>query len=147
MSWRLFALWVGSSAMLHLAWETAQLPLYALYREATRGQIAYAIAHCTAGDVLIAAGAYGIASIAVRTTAWPLRKPLTGTAVAIAAAVAYTGFSEWLNVYVRESWAYSDWMPQVLGIGISPILQWLVVPFLTLVVIRAWQGRRRGTGS
>ncbi len=62
--------------------------------------------------------------------------------LAIALGVAYTGFSEWLNVYLRRSWAYSDWMPLIpLGghrIGLSPILQWLLVPAFSL-----WAASRR----
>jgi hypothetical protein len=37
---------------------------------------------------------------------------------------------EWLNIVVRASWAYSDRMPvvPVIGTGLSPLLQWVVVP-------------------
>ena len=41
-------------------------------------------------------------------------------------------FSEWLNVVVRASWAYSEWMPVIAlagqKFGLSPLLQWIVVP-------------------
>ena len=52
--------------------------------------------------------------------------------------LAYTIFSEWLNVVVRASWGYSDWMPIVpifgLRIGLSPLMQWLVVPAAALAL-------------
>jgi hypothetical protein len=51
-------------------------------------------------------------------------------AAAVALGVGYTVFSEWLNTAVRSGWAYSDLMPVVpiLGTGLSPLAQWLVVP-------------------
>jgi hypothetical protein len=46
----------------------------------------------------------------------------------MAIGVVYTVFSEYLNVYLLEGWAYSYWMPMVAGIGLVPVLQWVVVP-------------------
>ena len=44
--------------------------------------------------------------------------------------IAYTVFSEWINVSVLQSWAYSELMPvnPILGTGISPIAQWVFLP-------------------
>jgi len=56
--------------------------------------------------------------------------------------VSYSVFSEWLNVSVRGSWAYAGAMPKLFGLGLSPLLQRLVVPAATLYVLRA---RNRGT--
>ena len=39
---------------VNLAWETAQLPLYTLGRDGTPSEQAFAVLHCTGGDVLIA---------------------------------------------------------------------------------------------
>lgn len=61
---------------------------------------------------------------------WPSHGCARVAAVAIVLGVAYTVFSEWLNVAVRESWAYAPAMPRVppLGTGLSPLLQWIIVP-------------------
>ncbi len=65
------------------------------------------------------------------------------------AGLAYTVFSEWLNVNVRRSWAYSDLMLILppFGTGLSPVLQWLVVPFVALWAVqrgnRLLSGKRR----
>ncbi|HKB46619.1 MAG TPA: hypothetical protein VKC57_02915 [Ktedonobacterales bacterium] len=53
-------------AGLNLAWELAQLPLYTIWREANAGYIAFAVAHCTVGDILIGAAALALALIATR---------------------------------------------------------------------------------
>jgi len=54
----------------------------------------------------------------------------------------YTIFSEWLNIVVRASWAYSPLMPVVhlINIGLSPLLQWIVIPAAAL-----YAARRAGT--
>ena len=37
----------------NLAWEIAQLPLYTIWRTGTFGEKAFAVLHCTGGDLLI----------------------------------------------------------------------------------------------
>ena len=51
---------------LNLAWEVAQLPLYTLWRDATPAFRAYAVVHCTLGDVLIGTSALAIALLLTR---------------------------------------------------------------------------------
>ena len=47
---------------------------------------------------------------------------------------AYTGWSEYSNAILRQTWTYTSAMPLVpwLGIGITPLLQWLIIPVLAL---------------
>src|SRR3546814_17517351 len=42
------------SAVLHLIWEIGHIPLYTIWLEGTWGDIAFAIVHCTGGDIPIA---------------------------------------------------------------------------------------------
>ncbi len=131
-----FVRWLGFSALLHLAWEIAQLPLYTIYREGDLGTIAFAVGHCTAGDLLISAATYLAAGLVARSGGWPLERPGTGLAAAVAVGMAYTVFSEWLNVSVRGSWEYAPAMPQLFGIGLAPLFQWLVIPALAVLALR-----------
>lgn len=43
-----------------LVWELAQLPLYTLWREASPGYLAFAVLHCTAGDLLFGSAAVAL---------------------------------------------------------------------------------------
>ena len=43
-------------------------------------------------------------------------------------AIAFTAWSEWYNVYRASNWSYTASMPLILGIGLSPLSQWIVVP-------------------
>lgn len=115
----------------NLLWELAHVPLYTLWLTGTEGEIAYAVLHCTLGDVMIAAATLGLAW-ATCGRGWPDRRRALVAAVTILFAVAYTVFSEWLNISVRGAWAYRDAMPTLppFGTGLTPVLQWIVVPLV-----------------
>ena len=116
--------------VVNLAWEFAQMPLYKIGRTGTPGEIAFAALHCTAGDAMVGGFALLAALLTAAPAGWPGTARLRVLASAIIFGLAYTVFSEWLNVELRENWAYSTLMPRVppLGTGLSPILQWLVLP-------------------
>ena len=128
----------------NLIWETAQLPLYTIWQEGTVRDLAIAVLHCTAGDVLIATASI-VAGLLVTGHDWPDRLDAYRRVAlaAIAIGVTYTVFSEWLNIVVRRSWAYSELMPVIplVGAGLSPALQWMVVP------LAGFWFARRGVGG
>ena len=133
-SW--IALAIGLAAIGHFFWEVAQLPLYTLWRTGTPREIAFALFHCTVGDVLITTATFAAAVALARHFRWPpLGWRMVFTAIILGAT--YTIFSEWLNVEIRRTWSYTAAMPVVpfLGTGLTPLLQWLIVPGLALAII------------
>ena len=59
----------------------------------------------------------------------------------VAVGLAITLVVEWLATRVLHRWAYAGAMPvvpvlPVLGVGVSPLLQWLVLPPLVLWFVR-----------
>lgn len=149
-SWRMrlrAAAWmIGFSAAGHLVWEIAQLPLYTLWAKGTRGEQVFAVAHCTAGDVIIAGTVLTAAIVLGRAWSWPHGQWPRVIGLAIPLGIAYTAYSEWLNVYLRASWSYSPAMPLLtvgnIGLGVAPLLQWVVIPFM--VLLGTWRVVRRG---
>lgn len=141
----LIGLWALLALALHLLWEVGQLPLYALWQEGEAWRIALYVAHCVLGDVTIATLSYLGVALIWRQLNWPRRRLRAGGTMLIAMGIGYTVFSEWYNVYRLGSWAYADAMPLIFGIGITPLLQWLVVPGVMLLLIqrtrigRSWQ--------
>lgn len=123
----------------------AQLPLYDIWYEASPGRITVALLHCTVGDVLMGFDS-AIVALLIVTGACRSRNPpmwvLGMTVVAI--TVGYTFYSEWLNVSVRRSWSYSSMMPTIppLMTGLSPLLQWVIVPVVTLGLAKSPLHRR-----
>lgn len=136
----------------NLIWEIAQLPLYTVWREPL-GPRAFAVFHCTLGDALIATATLVIAIIVFGSSAWPTdpRKFRRVAIAAIALAVGYTIYSEWLNVSVRRGWAYADLMPTLpwVGTGLSPLLQWIAIPAIGFAFARrmAMRGPHAGKAA
>ena len=128
--------WTAGSAVLNLAWEVAHVRLYRISPGHLGAVPALAIAHCLAGDVLVSALAYILAVVAGGTWRWPVARPSRGILVAVAFSVTFTVVAEWLSVRVLGRWSYLPNMPTVLGIGLSPLLQAMVVPAAALLLTR-----------
>src|SRR5215472_3195827 len=100
------ALAIGLAAIGHFFWEAAQLPLYTLWRTGTARQIAFALIHCSGGDILITTVTLAAAAALARYFSWtPFGWRMVFTAIVLGAA--YTIFSEWVNVQIRRSWSYT----------------------------------------
>lgn len=130
-------LWSAIAFTLNLAWEIAHARLYTLWVEADRLTIAWSLVHCTLGDIAIALTLFALAGIALRQADWPVSSPWAGGAIVTVGAVAFTVWSEWYNVYQIGSWGYTTRMPLILGIGLSPLLQWLILPPLMTIAYRS----------
>lgn len=129
-------LWAALAFVLNLAWEIAQIRFYTIWTEEDRLSVAWALLHCSLGDVLIALTMFALAGLVLRRADWPETHPWAGGAIAVSGALAYTAWSEWYNVYRAGSWAYSASMPLLFGIGILPLLQWLILPAALVLVYR-----------
>jgi hypothetical protein len=133
--------YLGVIALGSLAWEFAHLPLYTIWKTGRGGEITFAAVHCTGGDILIGTASLVLALV-LGGGGWPNAPPayLRVAALTVGFGLAYTIFSEWLNIVVRKSWAYSELMPVVPGttVGLSPLLQWVLLPAAAF-----WLARRR----
>lgn len=127
----------------HLVWETVQLPLYTIWYEGSTGWIAFAILHCTGGDALVAGASLLVALLLFGSVRWPDEHYIAVAAPVVLAGVVITIFGEWYHTEVRDSWAYSELMPRLpwIGTGLSPLLQWLVIPIAAFW----WAQRRQAT--
>ncbi|MBI2716175.1 MAG: hypothetical protein HYX37_17220 [Rhizobiales bacterium] len=140
---RTLRIYLSASAILHLVWETLQLPLYAIWSTGNLGEIAFAVLHCTAGDLMIASLSLLVALVAIGNRAWPSERFIPVMATTIVIGIGYTVYSEWLNTVVRKTWEYSELMPTIpiLGSGLSPLLQWVIVPTVGFALIRSRYAR------
>ena len=124
--------YLGVVAAGNAAWEFAHLPLYTIWTESGWRENIFAAVHCAGGDILIALSTLTAALLLVGNPRWPIERFAHVAVVAILAGVIYTGFSEYLNIEIRGAWAYSELMPTItiygFELGLSPILQWIIVP-------------------
>lgn len=126
-------------AVLNLLWEIAQLPLYTIWISGTRTEIAFAVFHCTLGDILIGMAAFALVLMITRASAlvdWGWNRIVIQL---VLLGTGYTVFGEWLNTTLFR-WTYSALMPTLklggIEIGMSPLAQWFVVPPLALYLSR-----------
>lgn len=128
-------LFFGSSFLLHLLWENLQAPLY-------QGYISFAqhfwicLRATLSGDMLFMLIIYAILALVHRNFFWPsdrtvYRRPITWIIALLVGTILAVSFEWWALSMHR--WVYGT-MPIVLGIGIFPILQMIIVPLMTLMM-------------
>ncbi len=135
--------YLGITVVAHLAWETLQLPLYSIWSTGTAREIMFAVAHCTVGDLMISTLSLIAALLFFGRESWPGERFSPVALATLFFGIGYTIYSEWSNTVVLKTWAYSELMPRLplLGTGLSPLMQWLIVPILGFAAIRCLNGR------
>jgi hypothetical protein len=125
----------------NLVWEILQLPGFADWREGGWSWLAFIVAIGTAGDLLIATTSLVLGLIVFGDEQWPAgRTSYWRVAMAAGAfGVVYTTYSEWRHAVVLRHWTYSALMPVVpgLGVGVFPLLQWIVIPGTAFYLVQA----------
>jgi hypothetical protein len=122
-------IWIGTSlrtARTKALKLSGTRSLYTIWTKGSVREQAFAVVYCTLGDLLIAVSTLSLALVLAGDRDWPQGRFWPVAILTIAFGVGYTAFSEWLNVVVRASRAYSDWMPAITvldqQIGHSPLL-------------------------
>lgn len=138
----------GTLLIGNVIWETLHLPLYTLWSTGTPKYLAFVVVHCSVGDLMIATSTL-LAAIVLAGRGWPSASYGRVAVLAIIFGLGYTIFSEWLNVSVRGSWAYAASMPVVplLGTGVSPLLQWMLIPAVAFTWARTSLRHRKTAGE
>ncbi|MBR9910274.1 MAG: hypothetical protein GYB33_07975 [Gammaproteobacteria bacterium] len=90
------------------------------------------------GDGVISIVAYWSAALIARSRNWIHAMTVAPAITYLAAGLVITIGMEWLATDVWDRWRYAPNMPELplLGTGLLPILQWLILPPLILWVVR-----------
>lgn len=131
---KLIALFWAASFSLHFIWEMLQIPFYEAMTQAEHGAATWACTLATFGDTGIALVAYLAAAYSVRSLTWVHSSAVKPLSVYFLAGLFITVVFEFLATEVLHRWRYSELMPTVplFGTGVAPLLQWIVVPALSL---------------
>ena len=126
--------------LLNFAWEILQAPLYAGMADMPHGQVTKTCLQATGGDAVIMLLAYGVVAVAARSRRWIVAATGWHVVWFVAIGVSITAAIEWLATrgYWIANWSYLPTMPLVpgVGIGLAPLLQWVVLPLLTVWFVR-----------
>ena len=124
------------SVLLNFAWETLAVSLYDMHAAPLANGVAVHCLQAALGDAGITLAAFAAGSM-VATRRWLFRPTIATVATYLGLGLAITIVFEYVSVYVLHRWAYAAGMPTVLGIGMLPLVQWLLVPLINL-----WLARR-----
>ena len=138
---RSLASYFGIGFLLHLAWENLQAPLYINFLSYAQHFEACLRATAT-GDMFAMLLIYLSLAIIHQRLFWltdksVYRHPATWI-IPIFIGVMIAVIFELRAVYATQSWQYTDTMPLVpfLQIGITPVLQMIIIPPLTILLTR-----------
>lgn len=90
------------------------------------------------GDGVISVLAYWSAVLIARSRNWIHEIAIAPAVTYMATGLVITIFMEWLATEILDRWQYALNMPvlPLVGTGLMPILQWLILPPLILCVVR-----------
>lgn len=122
--------------LLHFTWEMLQVPFFRGMEDAAHWRATVTCLRTAGGDVVITLLAY--AAVTWRTDrGWLLGQSPGPRFAFVGSALGIATVLELLSVHVWERWTYAPEMPVLLGVGLAPLLQWLLLPPLIL-----WLARR-----
>ena len=125
---------------VNFVWEMLQAPLFVGMLEMPRWEATALCARAAAGDAVMIVIAFAAVAMGARDPAWALR-PSSRHLGAFAFLAAFQGLAlEWLSLR-QMRWSYAPAMPTepIIGLGLAPILQWLILPLAIL-----WAANRPG---
>lgn len=118
----------------HFAWELLQAPLFSsFYGESHVSGIVICL-RATFGDLGIALAAFWAAALAAGGRNWVAGPTQISVAVFLGTGLIVTIGFEYVSTTALNRWAYAPQMPRlpILGTGLVPLLQWLIIPSLVL---------------
>ncbi|RKF07693.1 hypothetical protein DEM25_008020 [Oceaniradius stylonematis] len=132
------------SFVLHYVWEFLQVPTYAGMADLNHWEGIKICTSATVGDVGFALTAFWITALAARSRHWISGPKRWQLGLFVAVGIALTVGFEYYYTEVSLRWTYSDFMPRVppFGTGLSPLVQWIVVPLLVVSLGRRVLGPR-----
>ena len=126
------------SFLLNFVWEMWQIPFFASAPGDPHWVGVVACTRATFGDASISVVAFWCVAALARSRWWILDASPSQVAAFVAVGVVITIILEALATGPLERWSYAPLMPTlpVLGTGVIPLLQWMLLPPLTIWFVR-----------
>ena len=124
--------------LLNYPWEMLQAPFFAGMTEVRHWDAVRECSWATLGDAALLVAAFWAGAAVQRSRAWIAHPRASAVAAFVAAGVLATVALEWLATNVWDRWQYAPHMSTlpVLGTGLAPLLQWLLLPPLLVLIVR-----------
>ena len=124
--------------LLNLVWEFAQVPLYRDLPSSGHWASIKLCARATLGDAVIAVVAFWVVAAVVASRRWITAPSVLQVACFVGIGLGIATTLEWMAIHVQARWAYGTSMPMVpvLRVGLTPVLQWVIVPPLVVWFVK-----------
>lgn len=132
---------------MHLAWEFLQAPLFRTMQDASHMDGIRICLQAALGDMAIVLAAFWAASVLAGTREWVARPRRPTVAVWLAVGLVATMAIEFYSTEVAGRWTYGESMPRLplIGTGLAPVVQWIVVPLLVLWYMQRLTAKAAGS--
>lgn len=120
---------------LNFLWEMAQARFYTSMKGLPFWSATWLCTRAAAADVALLALWFVIAALVARDAAWPLHPTSKAIATFLTLGLFATVAIEHWAIATRR-WGYGSGMPLLFGIGALPLLQWILVPALSILAFR-----------
>jgi hypothetical protein len=124
--------------LLNFVWEMWQVPFFSTTSSDPHWVGVVACTRATFGDAAISLVAFWCVAAFARSRSWILGSSLSQTGIFVAVGLVTTIILEALATGPMERWTYTPLMPTlpILGTGLLPLLQWTLLPPLTIWFVR-----------
>lgn len=120
---------------LNFLWEMGQARFYSSMKGLTFWFATWLCTRAAVADVALLVLYFVIAAMVARDAAWPLHPTAKPIATFFALCLLATAGIEHWAIATRR-WTYSDDMPVIFGVGALPLLQWVLIPAVSVLVFR-----------
>jgi hypothetical protein len=126
------------SFLLNFVWEMWQIPFFSTIPSDPHWVGVAACTQATLGDTAISLFAFWCVAALARSRCWVTNPTPYQVAGFVAVGVAITITFEALATGPLARWSYAPSMPKlpVLGTGVIPLVQWILLPPLTIWFVR-----------
>ncbi len=124
--------------LLNFVWELLQISLFAGAADFQYYQINLHCKMAWFGDVVISLVAFAGACLITRSRMWIISMNKSGVISFLAIGLVITIAFELLATGPLNRWEYGELMPMVpvIGVGVSPVAQWVILPLLQLWFVK-----------
>ena len=124
--------------LFNFVWEIWQAPLFKSMDGLTHFEATIQCTRATLGDVVILLVAFWIVALIARSRHWIFYPKTFQVLGFIAIGVVITVVFEAIAIHVLHRWQYATVMPTlpILGTGLVPIFQWLIIPPIIISIMR-----------
>ena len=126
------------SFLLNFVWEITQMPLYSEMGLGIRlDYLEFLRIHWQVSlqDALMVVAVYLVIGFLLRNWLWA-KSFNRGWVILLISLPLWQGIIEYYSVYLYHRWAYAESMLLIFGIGLSPLLQMLILPSAAILLSR-----------